>query len=258
MARLLSLVLIILALTCLVSGKIIHPRSIGWEGRIVGGSNAKAGQFPYQVSLRSSFGSHFCGGSIYTQRWIVTAAHCIYGSTTNNVRVAVGTIYTNQGTIYASSKLIYHGNYNPNTLANDIGLVQTSTSIVLSNVVQPIALGSNVVGGNVAAVASGWGNTVTGGGAPSILQYINLKTITNQECKNLHSMTGNAANVNDNVICTYMPSGKGMCNGDSGGPLVANNVLIGTVSWGIPCAKGYPDAFARVSSHRTWIINNAK
>lgn len=72
------------------------------------------------------------------------------------------------------------------------------------------------------AVASGWGNTVTGGGAPNTLQYLNVRTITNTECRNLHSSTGNAAAVYDNVICTYMPSGKGMCNGDSGGNLTLN------------------------------------
>lgn len=32
--------------------------------RVVGGSNAAAGQFPYIVSLRRSSGSHFCGGTI--------------------------------------------------------------------------------------------------------------------------------------------------------------------------------------------------
>lgn len=209
------------------------------------------------MSLRSSFGSHFCGGSIYSNRWIVTAAHCIYGSSTSNVRVAVGTIYTSQGTVYATSRLVPHQSYNANSLANDIGLVQTSTSITYTSVVQPIAMGSTNVGGGVTAVASGWGNTFTGGGAPSNLQYLNINVITNTECRNLHSATGNAGSVYDNVICTYMPSGKGMCNGDSGGPLVANNQLIGTVSWGIPCARGYPDAFARVSSHRSWIISTA-
>lgn len=224
---------------------------------IFSGANAKAGQFPYQVSLRTPSGFHFCGGSIYSTRWIVTAAHCIYKDSASNVRVAVGTIYTGQGTLYGVSKLVCHSGYNSNSLANDIGLVQTSSTITYTSVVQPIALSSSTVGGGVTAVASGWGNTYTGGGAATTLQYLSVKTITNTECKNLHSQTGNSGSVFDNVICTYMPSGKGMCNGDSGGPLVANNQLIGTVSWGIPCARGYPDAFARVSSHRSWIISNA-
>lgn len=45
--------------------------------------------------------------------------------------------------------------------------------------------------------------------------------------------------------------------GDSGGPLItgtgAATQVIGLVSWGIACAQGFPDVYARVSAHRTWI-----
>lgn len=43
--------------------------------------------------------------------------------------------------------------------------------------------------------------------------------------------------------------------GDSGGPLVAGDNVIGIVSWGMACARGFPDVFARVSSHRPWIVS---
>lgn len=41
----------------------------------------------------------------------------------------------------------------------------------------------------------------------------------------------------------------------SGGPLVSGGAVIGTVSWNIPCARGFPDAYDRTSHFRTWILN---
>lgn len=46
------------------------------QPRIVGGSNANNGQFPHQISLRIGE-SHICGGSIISQNYVVTAAHCV-------------------------------------------------------------------------------------------------------------------------------------------------------------------------------------
>lgn len=59
--------------------------------------------------------------------------------------------------------------------------------------------------------------------------------------------------VHDNTICTQPQEGQGGCFGDSGGPLVVNGLLAGAVSWGVSCALGYPDVYARVSSHMDWI-----
>lgn len=84
---------------------------------------------------------------------------------------------------------------------------------------------------------------------------MNVLTLSNEDCRSRH-IPLNARFVHDNTICTFGAHGNGMCMGDSGGPLVVNNRVIGAVSWGIPCAQGRPDVFARVSSHAQWIAQN--
>lgn len=222
-------------------------------GRIVGGFNAGTNQFPYQVSLRSG-NFHFCGGSIINNRWVLSAAHCTVGRGQTSITVVVGTNFLNSGgQRHTSSRIVNHPSYNSNTIANDVSVVQTGGTITFSAAVQAIPLGSTQTGA-VAAVVSGWGGTqITGGASPNHLQGLNTRTITNADCRARHT-AANAAFVFDHKICTFTQSGQGICQGDSGGPLVAGGAVVGIVSWNIPCARGFPDAYDRVSSHRSWIL----
>ena len=124
-----------------------------------------------------------------------------------------------------------------------VGVVQTETIISFNTNVQVISMASAATGGGVRAVVSGWGGTaITGGPAPNNLQVLTTTTLTNPDCISRHT-TNNQRFVLPHKICTFTQAGQGICQGDSGGPLVANNQLIGTVSWNIPCARGFPDAF---------------
>jgi trypsin len=182
-----------------------------WEGFIVGGSNAALGQFPHQVSLRSSGNAHFCGGFIINNRWVGSAAHCTIGRTVANTVSVVGTVSRTAGGVsHSSARIVNHPSYNGNTLANDISLVQTASTIAFTSAVQPITLGSATVGGGVSSTASGWGQTSHPGSAAATLQFLTKPTLTNADCRNRHS-AGNAARVFDNTICTFLRSGAGMC-----------------------------------------------
>ncbi|GAB0096390.1 hypothetical protein DMENIID0001_118960 [Sergentomyia squamirostris] len=224
------------------------------QSRVVGGSTASVGQFPYQASLRSSGNAHFCGGILANNRWVVSAAHCTVGRSLANTRVILGAhSRTTGGTNFASSSIRNHPSYNSNTLANDVSVVQTSANIAQSNTIRPIALGSATVGGGVTAVLSGWGLTSSPGSLAANLQFLSQQTLTNANCQG--RVGGNGNMVFAHKICAGGVTGRGACNGDSGGPLAVGNTAIGIVSWGIPCARGFADVYDRVSSHRTWIMN---
>lgn len=59
--------------------------------RIVGGQTAEKGSWPWQAMLASRDGSQFCGGSLVEENWVLTAAHCVYGSSEDRIVVRLVT-----------------------------------------------------------------------------------------------------------------------------------------------------------------------
>lgn len=166
----------------------------------------------------------------------------------------VGTNTLNSGgTRYVLNNILNHPNYNADTDANDISILRTANAISGSSLVASIPISSGTVGSGVAVTLSGWGTTIYQGSTPNNLQFISLQTISNTDCAQRQSPNP----IFTTSLCTFTQYGQGACHGDSGGPLVANGVLVGLVSWGRPCAIGYPDVFTRVSSYVSWIQQNA-
>jgi len=56
------------------AGKVHVPLN-EQANRITGGSTAARGQFPWQVALLID-NAWFCGGSLISNQWVLTAAHC--------------------------------------------------------------------------------------------------------------------------------------------------------------------------------------
>ncbi|XP_050344322.1 chymotrypsin-2-like [Nymphalis io] len=242
------------------------------QARIVGGT--VAGNVAYMVSLSSGVivRSLVCGGSVITNRHVMTAAHCIQavfsgGSLINSLRGTVGTSRWNSGgTQYSFARNFTHPNYVHSNIKNDIGILVTSSNIVFSNTVQPVVLNYDFVGAGVATSVTGWGRIVTGGALSQNLLQLSATVIDGNRC--VTEVRNRAAQLNIRApavephieICTFHSTGRGTCNGDSGSPLmrVDRKQQIGVVSWGLPCARGAPDMFVRVSAYRTWIQQHTR
>lgn len=118
------------------------------ERRIVGGGNVGLGQIPSHASLRTLANVHFCGASIISNRWIITASHCKINRGHNAINVVVGTVTLNSGGVtHRSMRIVQHPLFNTFTLQNDISLVQIENSFTLTAHIQTINLGIIVMGG---------------------------------------------------------------------------------------------------------------
>ncbi|XP_026324114.1 chymotrypsin-2-like [Hyposmocoma kahamanoa] len=222
------------------------------DSRVVGGEDAPEGGIPYQVSLRTLFNSHFCGGSILSSKWVLTAAHCTVGESRLSIRVVVGTNdLTVGGDRYSVDTIIIHSNYDEKRIKNDISLLKVSGEISFNDKVQPIQLPEVNTEEGANLMLSGWGRTSDPGNTPTHLQMINLTALSVETCQGIYVAINP---VYDSQVCTLTRTGQGACYGDSGGPLVENKTIVGVVSWGMPCARGYPDVYTRVFAFKDWIL----
>ncbi|XP_069688740.1 brachyurin-like isoform X1 [Periplaneta americana] len=228
------------------------------SSRITNGQTASRGQFPWQAGLTIDF-SGFCGGSIISNDWLLTAGHCIGG--TYEVTLGANNINNpeSEAVIFRTSSSIRHEGYNSDTLANDIGLVKMS--VTYSTYISPISLPPRSDQGNTFAGqsvrVSGWGiNSDSATQLTENLQYVDLTVITNQECNSVYGV------ITSGMICVSTPGGKSTCSGDSGGPLIHSQnggyVQVGVVSFSAAsgCEAGLPAGFTRVTSYLDWIQTN--
>ncbi|XP_018048697.1 PREDICTED: chymotrypsin-2-like [Atta colombica] len=236
------------SITDLIITCLIYHTAYGVDTQIVGGTNASAEQYPYQVSLKQN-GNHFCGGVIIHKKFVITAAHCLSEKLPKDISIDVGSIYLdNPETRYLAHNLIIHPNYNETLHINDIGLINLTNKINFSNNTKLINLTSsdrNFEG--LQLNVTGWGKLKTDGLIPNQLQQIVVNGFSQTECVELYSNS-------TNNMCTLTAVNKGMCDGDAGSALTYEDELVGIMSYNRqPCADGNPDVFTKVYPYKEWI-----
>lgn len=244
----------------------VAAKKVKATGMIVNGQNAPAGSYTWTVSLNQAsqiadpVGSHYCDGVVYSDQWIVTAAHCVYFALPSDVIVIAGTNNLTSGGVQAAvSTIIYRQDYDINTNDNDIALLQLAAPLTLGSSISSIPLMSPSQ--DQSLLQSGTNMTVTGFGQTSLnssnsatLQYANVPYIPNTTCNGSSFYNGQ---VTANMLCAGN-AGAGTCYGDSGGPLTYQNgsttLLAGTVSWAQGCnALNSPTVYARMSVYQSWV-----
>ncbi len=222
--------------------------------KIVGGVQATKGEFPFIVSLRSSYGSHFCGGSLIKKNWVLTAAHCVEGGYLKGVAIGLNNQADTVGVEkFTVLQIVKHPGWNTNTMENDFALVKLSAD----SAYEPIALNAKEITSKVDFVTAGWGTTSEGGSVSKNLMKVTVPFVDKQTCLKAYS------DVTDSMICAgYPEGGKDSCQGDSGGPLMMGTgsarVLAGVVSWGEGCARPNKyGVYSKVNGALDWINKTA-
>lgn len=158
---------------------------------IFGGRDALEGQFPYQVSLRERVsGQHFCGGSIISNRFILSAAHCLDGdnSQPKSVYAVVGALHLSQGGVRVDiNKITQHEKWDRSKIISDIALLRTASEFAFSNIIRPIGLPTQNLPaeGKTPVLLSGWGKNSISVRSPRLIQ-INIQRFLAYIRKHLH------------------------------------------------------------------------
>ncbi|CAF3883433.1 unnamed protein product, partial [Rotaria sp. Silwood1] len=239
--------------------------------RIVGGEEAVPYTWSFMVSLQHrSSNSHFCGGSIFSDSYILTAAHCVDDETPDRIQIVAGVHNRSDpnGVIREVDYIHIHPDWSSSSMErrHDIAMLHLS---------QPLGLASNPLLARICVPKVQWPNNVetypSNGTRLAAIGWGNIKQDwTNNSPDNLHQVQVFAIDNNDPIcnkslfdtqvqFCAALyEGGKDTCQGDSGGPILQwlgdQWEQVGITSFGKGCAlKGDPGIYTRLAYYHEWI-----
>lgn len=237
----------------------------GGTGRLVGGTQAARGDFPYVVSI-SRNEQHICGGFVYNDRWVVTAASCVIDENKADMVVIVGALSLitpdpEEQKIEVFSNVTYPG-YNRDTKLHDIALIELSRPIVFGPTAASIRydeideLNQPWVGAIV-----GWGATFPGG-----VPATRLRSAPIDDFAALCREYGSDEYQPNYMICAGSSTGSAPCEFDEGDPLtqeanyggITENIVVGIMSKNKGCGDpSVPSIYTRLATYYSWLLQTA-
>ncbi|XP_042363215.1 serine protease 33 [Plectropomus leopardus] len=269
--------LLFCAVFCCVTGVLVSyaqecGRPTVVENRIVGGVDAIDGAWPWQVDIQTVTAGHICGGSIISESWVLSAAHCFPNPSDVSSYIIYAGRYQLNGfnphqSTHRVSRVVIPSGYSEPHNGKDLALVQLSTPVTWSDYIRPVCLPASgtLFPSGTQCYVTGWGNIrddvpLQGVGT---LQEVQVPIISQSSCQEMYQTnpTEQVDILYDMICAGFQKGGKDSCQGDSGGPLVCpmingSWVQAGVVSFGLGCAHtNRPGVYARVTSFSSFISN---
>ncbi len=257
------MLLIVVSALCIGVVSPVKAQSIKIP-KIVGGTEAVPGSWPWVGALVTKdgdlFRSQFCGASLISPNWAVTAGHCVDGESPDSIEVVfdVHNLKTDEGKRHSVKRIIIHPSFSTLTFDSDVALLELDEPS--DNETLPLVDQGMDMDGLLATVI-GWG-TINSQGTirPATLQQVVLPIVSNTVCNTAYNKhPAYSDNITDTMMCAGYPQGqKDSCSGDSGGPIVVESggtwKLAGIVSWGEGCAEpGYYGVNTRIAALADYI-----
>ncbi|XP_030851686.1 transmembrane protease serine 9-like [Strongylocentrotus purpuratus] len=183
--------------------------------RVLGGTNARQGEFPWIGSLRIEgldFGGHWCGSTLINSQWVLTAAHCVdyyvdrvvFGNahltddSDNEVAVEVADIFV-------------HPEYDSYWLFNDIALIRLAEPVTFSDYVRPACLSesSDELKDYRRCLVAGWETTLDGPPLTPSLKKAVVNLLDQDWCNS--ELFYNGSLTEEDICAEYAPGGIDTC-----------------------------------------------
>ncbi|GAB2932251.1 S1 family peptidase [Streptomyces heilongjiangensis] len=222
---------------------------------VVGGTRAAQGEFPFMVRL-----SMGCGGALYTQQIVLTAAHCV-GATGNNTSITatagVVDLQSTSGRVQVRSTKVYRApGYNGT--GKDWALIKLAQPINLPTL--KIATTTQYNTGDF--TVAGWGAAREGGAQQRYMLKATVPFISDATCRAYGGLYSGLV-PGEEICAGFASGGVDTCQGDSGGPMFRRDnagawIQVGIVSWGDGCARpNAPGVYSEVSTFASQIASAA-
>lgn len=221
----------------------------------MGGNETDIAQYPYALQL------HYldqleCGGILVSDRFALTAAHCIYDKTMEYFVIRAGTSTLGEGgQTFIISEAMFHPKFDLSQDNYDAALLLLSEAVTISSAtLAELTTDDSAITEGATITVAGWGWMELNNNneySPTI-RDTDLTILGDKECKKSYD----TPHITEAMFCANYSGStiRDFCFGDYGGPAVIDGVVQGIISFGESCGDGYHGkVFVRISKIREWV-----